>query len=402
MAFIHTRYLRESLKIMSKIARISLLLSGFTALLGLGIISSFLTTYSESLGATGLWIGIIFSGFVVARSLSNYFVSNIFNKYGKKIFITSGLLIFAIASFLFTLPLSKIELSLLRLIQGFGSGMILPGVYSYSGIIKSDNSKIVSARLFNLFYYGALATGPILGAILFTYFGYNFVFHFIALFAFIVFIICLIFLPRLKTLNSIPENTISFRKLIRHNIVKAIILTAFLRAIRSSVLMSFITVLIFVLDKENTLQVGIIISFGLFVTAVFQFLITKFTERSGHFRSLIQIFAGTLIGSAGLLLAPDNIGFSKLLYLSCLIGLGAALSLPATTNIGNIISMKIGTWYWMKLINRVNSIGFIVGPLLSGLIFEIWNIKMVFYILAAFSFLTAIIFSFMVLKKEAL
>ena len=36
-----------------------------------------------------MWIGIIFSGFVVARSLSNYLVSNIFNKYGKKIYFTS-------------------------------------------------------------------------------------------------------------------------------------------------------------------------------------------------------------------------------------------------------------------------------------------------------------------------
>jgi len=398
----HILYLQESLKKMSKIAGISLLLSGFTALLGLGIISSFLTTYSESTGANGLWIGIIFSGFVIARSLSNYFVSNILNKYGKKIFITSGLLIFAIASFIFTLPLNKIELSCVRLIQGFGSGMILPGVFSYAGIIKNDNNRIVSVRLFNLFYYGSLASGPILGAILFTYFGYDFVFHFIALFAFVVFIICLIFLPRFKTFNSIPESTVSFRKLIKHNIVKAIILTAFLRAIRSSVLMSFIAVLIFVSDNENALQIGIIISLGLFIIAIFQFFITKFTERSGHFRCLIQIFAGTLIGSAGLLFAPDNIGFSKLLYLSCLIGLGAALSIPATTNIGNLISIKIGTWYWMKLLNRVNSIGFIVGPLLSGLIFEIWNIKMVFYILAAFSFLSAIIFSLMVLKKEVI
>ena len=387
---------------MNRIAKISLLLSGFTALLGLGIISSFLTTYSTSVGATGIWIGIIFSGFVVARNLSNYFVSNIFNKYGKKIFITIGILIFAIASFLFTLPLGKIELSFVRLIQGFGSGMILPGLFSYAGIIKSDNKKIVSVRLFNLFYYASLASGPILGAILYTYLGYNFVFRFVAIFAFIVLIINQVFLPRFKMLDSIPESTISFRKLIRHNIVKAIILTAFLRAIRSSVLMSFITVLIFLNDKENALQIGIIVSVGLFVMAIFQFIITKFTERSGHFRSLIQIFAGTMIGSAGLLLAPDNIGFSKLLYLSCLIGLGAALSLPATTNIGNIISIKTGKWYWMKLLNRVNSFGFIVGPLLSGLIFEIWNINMVFYVLAAFSFLIGIVFAIMVFVEKTI
>lgn len=54
---------------MNRKALFSLFLAGFTSMIGLGVTASFMTAYSENLGANGLWIGMIFSGFVVARSI---------------------------------------------------------------------------------------------------------------------------------------------------------------------------------------------------------------------------------------------------------------------------------------------------------------------------------------------
>ena len=43
----------------------------FTAMVGVGIIVPLLPVYAEELGASGIWIGLIFSGF----SLSSFFAA---------------------------------------------------------------------------------------------------------------------------------------------------------------------------------------------------------------------------------------------------------------------------------------------------------------------------------------
>ena len=86
----------------------------------------------------------------------------------------------------------------------------------------------------------------------------------------------------------------SIRELIRHNVVKAALLVAFMRAIRSSILMSFVTIYLFVIDKGNVIQTGIIISSGLLVTAVCQFFFSNLSSKTGHYKNMVQIFAGSL------------------------------------------------------------------------------------------------------------
>ena len=46
-----------------------LFISVFATMLGLGVVSPLLPLYAENLGATGIWLGIIFSAFALSRSV---------------------------------------------------------------------------------------------------------------------------------------------------------------------------------------------------------------------------------------------------------------------------------------------------------------------------------------------
>ena len=385
---------------LNKKANFSIFLAGYVAMLGLGIISSFLTNYSKNLGATGFWLGAIFSGFVLSRSVSNYFISNLSNRWSKKIFITTGLLVFSIASLLYTLPINKYELTLIRLFHGLGSGMILPGIYSYAEKITWRKQKNISISTFNFLYYLSLASGPILGAVLFTFININFVFYFLSVIGFIALVFSALFIPEYKNISVDEPVRLSFRKLIRHNVVKAVLLAAFIRAIRSSILMSFVTIYLFIIDKGNIIHTGIIISSGLLVTAVCQFFFSNLSAKTGYYKNMVQIFAGSIIGSIGLLLIPFCNGFIEMLFVSLLIGLGAAISIPAVSNISDTIAIKTDKWYWMRLLNRINSFGFIAGPLLAGIALELMSIYMVFFLLAAISVAGTCIFAIMILWRK--
>jgi len=56
-------------KVMEKRTLFTLYFSIVAAILGLSIISPLLPTIAEDLGATGFWMGLIFSGYAISRAI---------------------------------------------------------------------------------------------------------------------------------------------------------------------------------------------------------------------------------------------------------------------------------------------------------------------------------------------
>ncbi|MFP3910397.1 MAG: MFS transporter, partial [Archaeoglobaceae archaeon] len=73
-------------------------LSAFIVMLGVGIIVPLLPTFAEDLGASGLWIGIIFSAYSFSRLMFLPLAGKLSDIYGRKIIISVGLLLYALVS----------------------------------------------------------------------------------------------------------------------------------------------------------------------------------------------------------------------------------------------------------------------------------------------------------------
>ena len=83
---------------MKKRTLFTLYFSIVAAILGLSIISPILPTLAEDLGATGFWMGMIFSGYAISRAIIMPVMGKLSDKVGKKIFIASGLALLAVIS----------------------------------------------------------------------------------------------------------------------------------------------------------------------------------------------------------------------------------------------------------------------------------------------------------------
>ena len=70
----------------------------FSCMLGVGIIVPILPIYAETLGATGFWLGAIFAGFSLTRSISMPLVGRFSDRMGRKRFISFGLLVYTLSS----------------------------------------------------------------------------------------------------------------------------------------------------------------------------------------------------------------------------------------------------------------------------------------------------------------
>ena len=69
-----------------------LFVSVFAVMLGLGIVAPLMPLYAENLGATGVWLGLIFAGFSLTRAIFTPIMGRLSDRRGRKRFIWEVLL----------------------------------------------------------------------------------------------------------------------------------------------------------------------------------------------------------------------------------------------------------------------------------------------------------------------
>jgi len=115
-----------------------LALSIFSSMLGVGIVAPLLPIYADEMGATGIWIGVIFGGFSISRTIVMPIIGRLSDRHGRKLFLGIGLLAYAIISLGYIWAENVSQLTAVRLIQGAASGMIIPIAQAYIGDISPE------------------------------------------------------------------------------------------------------------------------------------------------------------------------------------------------------------------------------------------------------------------------
>ena len=132
---------RKMGEVMEKRTLFSLYFSIVAAILGLSIISPILPTIAEDLRVTGVWMGMIFSGYAISRAIIMPVMGGLSDKYGRKIFIASGLLLLAVISLLYLLAHKEYTLTVVRLLNGLAAGMIIPVAMAYAGEVAQEGKE---------------------------------------------------------------------------------------------------------------------------------------------------------------------------------------------------------------------------------------------------------------------
>ena len=359
-----------------------LLMAAFSAMLGLGVISPFLPAFVKAHGANGFWLGMIFAGFGISRGIIMPIVGRVSDKTGRKVFVLSGLLLYTIISLFYPRADSVYALTIVRIIHGLAAGMIIPIVMAYVGDISEEGKEGLRTGALNMSFYLGLAAGPLLGGIFHENFGFAAVFHLMAVLGAVTFLIVLFFLPEDKRLASeIPEGITPFNILIKYNFIKAVLIITVIITLMMAVFLSFLPSLAAKINVDAN-HIGIIISVGIFLAGILQIPFGKFADRLDRVGKLIQISTGTAVGMLALVAMPFCPDFTALLAAGCLMGMGAAISMPALTSISVGIGHKAGMGSWMGIFYAAMSIGLVVTPLISGIVMDHLGIEAVFYVLA--------------------
>ncbi|MGB3457695.1 MAG: MFS transporter, partial [Halobacteriota archaeon] len=320
------------------------------------------------------------------------------DKYGRRIFIASGLLLLAVISLLYLLAHNEYTLTAVRLLNGLAAGMVIPVAMAYAGEVAQEGKEGRAMGTFNMAFYLGLAAGPLLGGILWHLFGKASVFYAMSGVSALAFLLVLPFLPEVKKPKaSKTEEHVPFKIIIKHDAAKIILLIALITPFRTAVLMSFLPSHA-TRFHINAAQVGIIIFVGILFTAILQPYFGTVADKLSKRNRLLQLIIGSFIGTIILFMVPLCNDLITLLLANVLIGIGAAISMFVAIDIAVVIGKKVGIGSWMGIFNTTKSLGIIIAPLMSGVVMDYAGINAVFYFAGIVSLLCTLIGCYYVWK----
>ncbi len=351
-----------------------LALSVFSAMLGVGIIAPLLPLYVEHMGATGIWLGVIFGGFSFSRAVVMPAVGKLSDRSGRKRFLTIGLLSYAIISLGYIWAGSVAQLTVIRLVHGVASAMIIPIAQAYVGDISPEGEEGMWMGYFNAAFFSGFGFGPLLGGVLTEHLGMTFAFSTMGGLNLLAFLGVVLFLP------EVPHRRLtasSFRQMRTSSVINGIFSYRLAFAVGRGAFATFLPIFAAVYLELSTSLIGILLATNILLMSLLQGISGKVADKINR-RLLIVL--GSLVNIAFLALIPISDSFWQLLGLCALGGLSGAISMPAASALIVDEGRKFGMGSTMSLFNMAMSIGMVVGPIMAGEIADLANVSSVFYL----------------------
>lgn len=358
----------------------------FSAMIGVGIVIPLLPRYAVTMGATGIWIGAIFSAFALSRVIFLPLFGRLSDSYGRKRLILIGLFSYSLLSFLYLLAGSVLELTVLRFFHGMASAMILPIALAYISDIApiGEEGKFIGSFVSSI--YLGMSFGPFLGGVISDLFSMNAVFLSMAFFSLLALVTSFYYLPDVSTGPVIKS---SFREVVFHKALQGPILYQLMYALANGTFMVFLPILAIQDPTVSASEIGIIILVSVISTPIFQHF---FSRISDNFRGYYLIAIGVLMIGVSLLLVPITEGMEFYLASALLLGIGRGISLPALFALVTTAGRDIGQGSASGMVNMSLAVGLIVAPLLSGVVMDVSGIHTVFYLSGFISLVCMFVF----------
>jgi DHA1 family multidrug resistance protein-like MFS transporter len=340
-----------------------LFFSIFATVTGVGIVVPLLPVYAHDLGASGLYIGLIFGSFSLSRTFLLPYFGRYSDKKGRKPFIVTGLCAYTLISLAFILATNVESLIGIRFVQGITSAMIMPAVQAYVGDITPP---------------GRLSIGPLIGGEIRDRFSLDTSFACMGGLAFVGFLLSLFLLPHTRSESVVSRETtpIEWKRLVYDGDMAGLFLFRLAYAACIGVIWSFLPVLGDTEFSLSSASIGILVTLGIFSSGLLHVPMGFLSDRIN--RKIMVVTGGIIISYAIFSFQWAN-SFKDLVAASILFGIGGGISMPALMALsvlkGNS-TRAMGSV--MGLLAMAHSLGMLTGSLLAGVMMDLFHLRRAF------------------------
>jgi MFS family permease len=356
----------------------TLFFSIFATVTGVGIVVPLLPVYAHDLGASGLYIGMIFGAFSLSRTFLLPFFGRLSDKKGRKPFIVSGLMAYTLVSLTYLFSKDVNSLIVIRFVQGAGSAMLMPVIQAYVGDITPNGREGFTMGMFNMSLFFGLSIGPVLGGIIQDRFDLNTAFISMGLLVFIGFLLSFFLLPPTGSEQVVRRGKApaDWKRLIQDRDIVGMFLFRFAFTACIGIIWSFLPVLS---DAELSLSsssIGFLVMLGIAISGILHLPMGYLADRMNK---KLMVVAGGLIVSYAVLSFEWAGNFEDMVLANIFFGIGGGISMPALMAMAVLKGDKANAMgSVMALMNVAHSLGMLVGALLAGLMMDLSQLRQVF------------------------
>ncbi|MFH1639535.1 MAG: MFS transporter [Chloroflexota bacterium] len=384
---------------MNKRAFVSLCVSIFTAMLGLGIISPLMALYATSLGATGFWLGVMYSGFSISRTIVLPVAGWLADNRSRKKLMIVGLVGYAVISLLYASVSQLYQLITVRMLHGVFSAMVIPIAQAYVGDLIPEGKEGTYMNFYTMVMFLGMGMGPLMGGFLSDIFDVNTVFYVMGGFAAVALTLLILTVPDMAA--QVKRNHVkraSLWTMIRDNKMKAVSLYMATRGVYAQSIMAFLPLFAVNVIGLSRSIVGVLLSSYSLSGAVFGGMLGPVSDKvnkkvlmitGAAMAPVILFFLPQMKSAAGILLVLVPLAFMG--------GLGRAPAMAINVQSGRKFGRMGST---MGLINTAMATGNFIGPLVTGYIMDHYGIENVFYFGAIVGTVSIVFISYWLLQKD--
>lgn len=362
---------------------ITLLLSVFIALLGIGIIIPVMPVFAAELGANGFALGMIIAAFSVTRGVLQPIVGNLSDIFGRKWFLVAGLFIYGLVGLLIPHAGSVFDLITIRGFHGVGSAMIVPIAMAYMSFMAPPGQEGKYMGYLNIAVFCGIGCGPIVGGIVSDIWGFASVFYVMAGFSFIAFLLVVKHMPVYVPTKTKDQKglLVSMKQMMQRRRTVGILLARYATMIVMVPTMAFLPLLMSSWDNITGLQIGLVIAGRTLVNALLQVPFGKCADR---FPKIPLLLAGTLCMALAMLLVPSVTTVWQMILLYMLLGTGEAIIWPV---LGAYASEEgrnyFGHGTMMGVFSLAMSAGVFTGSIFAGYCMDNFGMEWAYYVTSA-------------------
>lgn len=356
----------------------TLFFSLLATITGVGIVVPLLPVYAHSLGAGGLYIGLIFGAFSISRTVLLPYFGRLSDRKGRKPFILTGLFCYTLVSVAFILFTHVFQMIVIRFFQGIASAMVMPVIQAYVGDITPKGREGFVMGLFNMSLFFGLSLGPLAGGYINDHINLNAAFACMGTLALVGALLSLWLLPATRDEVGLRKGRppLRWRAIIGDRVI--IGLFAFRLAYTSGIgiIWGFLPVLADAEFHLSSSQIGILVMLGVLVSGTIQAPMGYLADRINR---KVLIFIGGILAGLAVLSYQLAGSHAQLFAGSILFGLGGGTAMPAVMAVAVLKghqSEAMGSV--MAVLTVAHSLGMLMGAVLAGLMMDWFNLRLAF------------------------
>jgi multidrug resistance protein len=366
-----------------------LALSIFSSNLGNGIIAPLLPLYAEKLGASGLWLGIIFAGVSISSAIFMPFAGKISDRVGRKPVLSVGLFVFTLTSFAYVWADTIASLIAVRFVQGAAAAMVMPVAQAYMGDITPEGQEGKWMGFFNATFITGFGFGPLMGGVLADRFGMDVAFYTMGSLNLIAFLSVISFLPEVMR-RRMTATQLSFRAVTASDIARGIFSVQVGASANRGIMTTFLPIFATMYIGLSPSLIGMVLTVVIVANSILQIPGGRLADRLNR---RYMIILGCLGLAVTQLLIPRA---WSLWILLAFMALGSISDASATPPAMALIIQE-GRKYGMGMAASVSNMGLGFGmglaPILAGFVVDLVDVRSAFYVSAAIMVIAVFVFS---------